>query len=228
MSIVRREAPVWESRMSLVIYPMLVSDAAPAELAARFPDVAGLAVRAASPAELLLRAREALLERLHALETAGEAWPPPSSLAAVRAAHPGVDDAIVWVDIEVEDTPVRVTISLGERLLARIDQAAGELAMTRSGYLAASARRQMASGRSPLETPGDHRLLEEVAAAGRRIQETLGPQSPVGRTLAELDAMALDGLRQVSDALRGRRPAPKSPPGEPAAEREAGDPPANG
>ena len=122
---------------------------------------------------------------------------------------------MIWIDVEVEDTPIRVTISIGERILARIDQAAGEFGMTRSGYLAAAARRQMATGRSPMETPADQKVMEEVAAAGRRIQETLGPTSPVGRTLADLDALALDGLRQLAggmaEAIRPRRAARHGP-----------------
>ena len=118
---------------------------------------------------------------------------------------------VIWVDVEVEDTPVRVTISLGERLLARIDAAAAEHAMTRSGYLAAAARRQMAASGSPLDGPTGQRIFDEVEAAGRRIHETLGPDSPVGRTLAELDAIALDGLRRVaggvSSAIQSRKGA---------------------
>ncbi len=195
--------------MGLIVYPALVNDADAAALHATFPDIPGLTVSAATPAELLLRAREKLMEVLHALEKAGDGWPAASTLAEVRRAHAADGGGVIWIDVEVEDTPIRITISMGERLVARIDQAAGEVAMTRSGYLAACARRQMAGGRSPLETPADQRILEEVAAAGRRIQETLGPQSPVGRTLADLDALALDGLRHVAGgmagAMRGRR-----------------------
>ncbi len=195
--------------MGLVVYPALVVDADSSDLSATLPDFPGMMVRASSPAELLLRAREKMTERLRELEAAGDAWPTASTLAEVRASHPDHAGAVIWIDVEVEDPPVRVTISIGERLLARIDQAAGEFAMTRSGYLAAAARRQMITGRSPLETPADHKILEEVAATGRRIQETLGPQSPVGRTLADLDALALDGLRHiangVAEAMRPRR-----------------------
>ena len=187
--------------MGLIVYPALVSDEDPAELQAMFPDVAGLVVKAASPAELLTLARERLSQVLRALEKAGDGWPTPSSLADVRAAHPQHPGSVIWVDVSVEDTPIRVTISIGERLLARIDAAAEAHAMTRSGYLAAAARRQMASSGSPLETPAAQRLLDEVAATGRRIQETLGPDSAVGRTLAELDAIALDGLRRMAGGL---------------------------
>ena len=45
----------------------------------------------------------------------------------------------------------------------------------------------IAGGVSPMDGPMGQRIFEEVTAAGRRIQETRGPESPVGRTLAELD-----------------------------------------
>lgn len=189
--------------MGLIVYPVLVDDADPNALHAAFPDIPALTATAGSPPELLLRAREKLMDVLRALEKAGDAWPAASSLADVRRAHPDHAGGVVWIDVEVEDTPVRITISMGERLVARIDQAANELSMTRSGYLAACARRQMVSGRSPLESSADQRILEEVAAAGKKIHETLGPQSPVGRTLADLDAVALDGLRHVAGGMAG-------------------------
>ena len=136
--------------MSLIVYPALVVDTDPTALSATFPDIAGLTVHAGTPAELLLRSREKLMEVLRALEKAGDAWPAPSTLADVRRTHANAAGSVIWIDVEVEDTPVRITISMGERLVARIDQAANEASMTRSGYLAACARRQMASGRSPL------------------------------------------------------------------------------
>ena len=139
---------------------------------------------------------------------------------------------MVWVDVTVEDTPIRVTISIGERLLARIDAAAEAHAMTRSGYLAAAARRQMASGGSPLDAPASQKLFDEVAAAGRRIQETLGPDSPVGRTLAELDAIAVDGLRRMAGGLSGAVRAQSRPkaeaPADEAERAEDGEPGTHG
>ena len=189
--------------MGLIVYPALVVETGPADLQVSFPDFEGVDVHATSPSELLLRSRERLLQVLRELEASGASWPKPSTLAETRSRHPDHPGSIIWVDVEVEDAPVRVTISLGERLLARIDAAAEENAMTRSGYLAAAARRQIAIGGSPLDGPAGQKLYEEVAAAGRRIQETLGPDSPVGRTLAELDAIALDGLRRFAGGMSG-------------------------
>ena len=209
--------------MALAVFPALVDDASAGELHADFPDFAALHVQAASPGELLARAREALTDALRSLEKGGGEWPEASTLAQVRASHPDHPGSVVWVDVPVDDTPVRVTISIGERLLARIDAAAEEHAMTRSGYLAAAARRQIVAGGSPLDHPLGDKLVKEVVAAGRRVHEVLGPESAVGRTLAELDGIALDGLRKMassmSDAVRVRRgatPTAAEEPGQPA------------
>lgn len=186
--------------MALLLYPAFATEPAPGELQAEFVDFAGLVVRASSPGELLLRARERLLATLKEAVD-GDGWPTPSTLAQAKTRSG--DGALLWVDVTVEDTPVRVTISLGEGLLARIDAAAAEHEMTRSGYLAAAAQRQMSLGGSPLDGATGQRLYEEMTSAGRRLQETLGPDSPVGRTLASLDGVALDGLRHLARGVSG-------------------------
>lgn len=195
--------------VSLIVYPAVVTEETAQRVTALFPDFAGLNVSAESPADLLMVGRQRLSQKLVELEKAGESWPKPSTLTEVRAAHPGEAISVVWIDVSVEDTPIRVTISLGERLLTQIDTAAETYALTRSGFLAACARRQIASGVSPLAGDAGQRLADDVAAAGRKIQEVLGPDSPVGRTLAELDTIAVDGLRRmasgVSTAMRGHK-----------------------
>ena len=79
--------------------------------------------------------------------------------------------------------------------------------MTRSGYLAAAARYRL--GDETSQSPGEptaQRVFDEIAAVGRRLTETLGPESTLGRTLAELDARALDGLRRVgADGMKSAR-----------------------
>ena len=197
--------------MSLIVYPAVVTEETPQHVTALFPDFTDLSVSAESPADLLLAGRQRLSQKLVELEKAGESWPKASTLTEV-AAHSSEAISVVWIDVSVEDTPVRVTISLGERLLAQIDTAAASYALTRSGFLAACARRQIASGVSPLAADAGQRLADDVAAAGRKIQEVLGPDSPVGRTLAELDTIAVDGLRRmasgVSTAMRGHKKSP--------------------
>ena len=187
--------------MSVVVYPAVLT-AAEGALQARFVDLPGLEVSAASQAELIRLARERLAADLQRRAQAEEPWPEPTGLAQVGAPAGG---SVLLVDVSVDDTPVRLTISLGERLLKRIDQDAEARSMTRSGYLALGARRLLGEAAQPGEgVTGEtgRRLQEEMASLGRRVTEAMGPDSPVGRTLAELDAIALDGLRRLGGEMQ--------------------------
>lgn len=204
--------------MSVVVYPAIVTASAGA-LKAAFVDVPEVVVSAASQADLIRLARERLSVELQRREREEAPWPEPTALGRVVAPAGG---SVLLVDVSVDDTPVRLTISLGERLLKRIDHDAEARSMTRSGYLALGARRLLgeAGGASGMFSDDTGRKLqEEMAVLGRRVNEVIGPESPVGRTLAELDAMALDGLRklggEVQSALRAsgrRRDEAASPP----------------
>lgn len=211
--------------MSVVVYPAVVT-ASEGALTARFLDLPELTATAASPSDLIRLARERLTVALQQLERAEEPWPQPTSL---ERAEPPSGGSVLLVDVSVDDTPVRLTISLGERLLRRIDDDAEARSMTRSGYLALGARRLLGEAGAP--EPGvagetGRKLQEEVADLGRRLNEAVGPESPFGRTLAELDAVALDGLRRlrgdVRSALRKRDSRPAAD-GQDSPSREESD-----
>ena len=93
--------------MGLIVYPAIMTEGEGASVTAIFPDLDTLRVDASSPAELLAECRFSLSGKLKALEKAGDAWPEPLSLAALREARPGEAISIVWVDVAVEDTPIR-------------------------------------------------------------------------------------------------------------------------
>ena len=141
---------------------------------------------------------------------------------------------VVLVDVQVEDTPVRVNISIGERLPSRLDAVAAEHGMTRSGFIAAAVRRRLeGEPRRAVDDDTVERLRREVANIGRRVNETLGPDSEIGRTLAELDDAATDGLRRpraphlrlaVPPASPRRRLTPRSLPRRSARGRGRGAP----
>ncbi len=209
--------------MSVVVYPAIVTPEGGA-LQARFVDLPELAVSAELQTDLIRLARERLIEGLQQRERREETWPEPSRMQGLQTP---AGASVILVDVSVEDTPVRLTISMGERLLRRIDQDAESRSMTRSGYLALGARRLLGDAAAPgagLAGDTGQKLQEEMAALGRRVNEAVGPDSPVGKTLAGLDAMALSGLRhlggEVSAAFKGW-PRPKD--AERDAEREAGD-----
>lgn len=193
--------------MPSLVYAAIATGTADHGYRAGFPDLAEVSVSAANLDELLRLAREALIQALKRREDAGEAWPPASPLERVRAGLAGGDGVVFMVEVQADDPPVRVNVSIGEHLLKRIDDAAGARNMTRSGYLAAAARRMLGEevgARS--DAPGAGQVRDELAAFGRRVQETLGPDSPLGRTLAEFDTRALEGLRRVAGDVLGRRP----------------------
>ena len=108
------------------------------------------------------------------------------------------------IDVQVEETPVRVNISIGERLLRRLDAAAEAQTMTRSGYIAAAVRQRLGDAETGERAgAGGQRLWEEVSDLRRRVNEAIGPDSAFGRTLADLDARALEGLRAFAAGRGG-------------------------
>lgn len=213
--------------MTTVVYPAIVTSAEAASLHGRFVDFAGVEVEAESAGELIRLAREGLGAELQRLETAGDTWPEPTPMKSLVVPQ---GSSVVLVDVSVEDTPVRLTISIGERLLKRIDEDAAARSMTRSGYLALGARRMLGEANGPFGGLGGEtgkKIHEEIEAVGRRLNDALGPESPVGRTLADLDAYAMDGLRRLGEEVRSAirpRPRPAAAPSEAETPREEAEP----
>jgi hypothetical protein len=156
-------------------------------------------VRAPDFAELLLGARQALAAHLQRTADAGETWPEPTQVEQISLA-PGVIP--VLVDVMVEDTPVRVNISLGERLLQRLDAAAEAKGMTRSGFIAQAVRVSLGErGAAPDFEAATRRLQDELRTLGQRINDSLGPGSAFGRRMTELDEQILEGVRNAADSV---------------------------
>ena len=215
--------------MATLVYPALVTGDHAQGYHANLVDFEQLTPSAASPAELLTAARDLLLGALTRLEKAGRDWPAATPVEALGERAGGA--IVMLVDVQVEDPPMRVNISIGERLLRRLDQTAEAQNMTRSGFIAAAVRQRLgdqASDETIGERASSQRLLDEVAEVGRRVNEALGPDSAFGRTLADLDARALDGLRLMAENVgamvkrqgQNRRPAASSR--EDGADRSAG------
>src|SRR5436190_13102451 len=107
--------------MSTLHFVALVTGSQAAGYDATFPDLPDCSARGRDVTELVVEARRTALERLQALADAGESWPAPTPLEQVAVA-PGV--IAVLVDVAVDDPPIRVNVSLGERLVQRLDVAA--------------------------------------------------------------------------------------------------------
>jgi predicted RNase H-like HicB family nuclease/predicted transcriptional regulator len=198
--------------MSTVIFVALVTGDQQTGYRATFPDVSACSAEGRDLSELLMNARQALMSRLDALANAGEEWPPATPIEQL-----GVEAGVIPVpiDVAVDDPPIRVNVSLGERLVQRLDAAAEARGMTRSGFIAQAVRASLgetARGRADFDAVS-RRLQDELGALGQRINDSIGPESPFTRRMIELDDRLYDGVRKAADsvsaAMARRREAAK-------------------
>lgn len=186
--------------MTTVIYVALVSGGRAEGYIAHFHDLPDCAVTGGNLAELLSNARQALVQRLEAFESSGDAWPAATPIEQI-APQPGVMP--IPVDVAVDDPPIRVNISLGERLVQRLDAAASAGGMTRSGYIAKAVRTSLgeaSQAHSEFDAVG-RRLQEELSVLGRRINDSIGPESAFTRRMNELDGRVYEGVRKAADSV---------------------------
>jgi predicted RNase H-like HicB family nuclease len=209
--------------MSVVLFIAIVTGEAAAGYTATFPDLPDLTASGRDLGDLLASARQALVTRLDALES--EAWPTATPIERI-VVPPGA--MAIPVDVAVDDPPIRVNVSLGERLVQRLDAAAEARGMTRSGFIAQSVR---ASLGETARAGGDYdamgrRLQDDIVAIGRKLNESLGPDSAFTKRMNAFDDVVYEGVRRAADSLSAamarrsasNRPsteddAPAAPPG---------------
>jgi predicted RNase H-like HicB family nuclease len=203
--------------MSTLHFVALVRGSKATGYEATLPDLPACLARGRDVAELVVDARRAVLEHLQALSGAGEAWPSPTPLEDVAVAPEAI---AVVVDVAVDDPPIRVNVSLGERLVQRLDAAAEAAGMTRSGFIAQAVR--VSLGEQPhndFEGAG-RKLQEDFTALARKINEAIGPNSVFEKRMSDLDDRLYEGVRRAADsvsaAMARRRDARSSEP-DPAA-----------
>ena len=169
---------------------------------AKVPDLPDLNVAGAGIADLVAAAREAILKALQRLTDEGQEWPRPTAAEAVTAASGEIP---FLIDISVEDAPVRVNISIGEQLLKRIDQAAEARGMSRSGFIASAARtalgEKIGSGTGADFDAIARKLQDEWSVLGRKITDSLGPDSAFNRTVGDFDARVSETIRKTADSI---------------------------
>jgi predicted RNase H-like HicB family nuclease len=186
--------------MNTIVYPALAQGDKETGYRAVFPDLPDCAASGADMGELLANAREAVDARLKALADKGEDWPTPTPIEALKVQA----GALFMVDVRVEDPPVRVNLSIGERLLKRIDTAAQARGMTRSGFVAAASRAFLGEPEVRSRAGSDfesatRRLQDELSALGRKLSDSLGPDSAFSRHMAELDVKIYDTIQRTAD-----------------------------
>lgn len=115
-----------------------------------FPDFPGVATAGTDLDDARRMAEEALAFHVEGMIEDGEAIPEPSSLEAIMS-DPGNSDAVaVLIPLRTPaKKAVRVNITLAEDLLRAIDAHAEAHGLTRSGFLARAAARQMTSDDNP-------------------------------------------------------------------------------
>jgi hypothetical protein len=185
--------------MNTTLFVALATPAGPGGYHATFPDAPGIEIEAADLARLLLDARQALTAYLQRATDAGEAWPAATPIEALRL-DPGTIPLLI--DIAVDDPPIRVNISLGEQLVKRMDAAAEARGMTRSGFIAQAVRVSLGErGPNPNFDAAARRLQDELRSLGRKINDSIGPESSFGQRMAGLDDQVYESVRKAADSV---------------------------
>lgn len=130
----------------MAIYPAIFQPREQGGYTVEFPDLPGCFTEGHTEQEAMEMARDALSGHVHALHDLGREVPFPSVPSSLKTP---VGAFLALVEGPAEEThPVRINVSIDKALLRRIDAIARREGMTRSGMLAASARRYMAQGES--------------------------------------------------------------------------------
>lgn len=114
-----------------------------------FPDLPGATSGGATIDEALERAEAALAGHVEIMVETEIDLPALRSVETLRADHEFSEDfagavALAMVDIEMPGRAKRYNISMDERLMDRIDARAQAFGESRSGFLAAAARKRLA------------------------------------------------------------------------------------
>jgi predicted RNase H-like HicB family nuclease len=109
-----------------------------------FPDLPGCISAGSTLDEARTMAAEVLALHLEGMHEDGEAIPEPSTLEAIMADADNRDGVAIIVDLPRHSgRAVRINITLPEDILAEIDRHAEVSGLSRSGFLALAAKREM-------------------------------------------------------------------------------------
>jgi len=129
--------------METFVFPAIVEGDARSGYSAYFPDLPGCVTAADDLAALAPAARDALELHLTGMREDGEAIPAATPIEALPQ-DPEVEAAgVILVDATVGEPRLRINITVGKGLLARIDQAARAEGVDRSSFLEAAARTRL-------------------------------------------------------------------------------------
>ena len=158
-----------------------------------FPDFPGCRTEAADPDALIQKAAEALALHIERLIEDGREFPQVRPLArlasdpAFRVASAG--RMVALIPYGPSARPVRLTITLDEALLVRLDRAAQAAGETRSAYLAEAARRRLAGAPATPERaePMPDAVTESGSAESANPADTSASLASIREMLEHLD-----------------------------------------
>lgn len=127
-------------------YIALIHKDAGSDFGVSFPDLPGCITAGATLEEARAMAAEALALHLEGLTEDGEAIPEPATIEAIMAERENRDAVAILVDPpKATGRSIRINITLPADVLEAIDRYAEEQGLTRSGFLARAARRDLAA-----------------------------------------------------------------------------------
>jgi predicted RNase H-like HicB family nuclease len=127
-------------------YIGLIHKEAKSDYGVSFPDFPGVVTAGKDLDDARAMAEEALALHIEGLLADGEAIPEPSTLEAVMADPDNKAGVAILVSAKTEAPKcVRVNVTLPEDVLAQIDKYAEARGLSRSGFLAQAAKREMSS-----------------------------------------------------------------------------------
>jgi len=131
-------------------YIGLIHKEADSDYGVSFPDFPGAVTAGSTLDEARRMAEEALAFHVEGMIEDGETIPEPSSLESVMADPDNRDAVAILVSLKTQAAKaVRINITLPEDILQRIDRFAEANGLSRSGFLARAARREIERNTRP-------------------------------------------------------------------------------
>ena len=125
-------------------YIALIHKEPDSDFGVSFPDLPGCVTAGATLQEAREMAAEALAFHVEGLAKDGETVPPPSTLETIMADRENRDAVAILLDLPAMTArSVRINITLPEDVLGAIDRFASRHGLSRSGFLARAARKEL-------------------------------------------------------------------------------------
>ncbi|HWU63038.1 MAG TPA: type II toxin-antitoxin system HicB family antitoxin [Ensifer sp.] len=132
-------------------YIGLIHKDADSDYGVSFPDFPGVVTAGPDLDDARAMAQEALALHVDGLIEDGEAIPEPSTLEAIMSNPENKDAVAVLIPLKTQNRKVvRLNITLPEDVLVEIDAYAQAHGLTRSGFLASAAMRQIEDPEHPV------------------------------------------------------------------------------